>query len=966
VSLDGGDNCDGLDNGFRITKIKWTNEESSNTTTSESYSCCNGNDGVGQKVFSRIEAVQKAMKTVVEDTSDNITWGLLQWSGDGISGEASLGSTVSTLHSEIDNLYPNGGTPMGEGMQEAYDYSYNYLNNHTDVSECSKNYLIVLTDGFPSGDNSWSRISEDDNDPDFSSSSYHDSDSWGGDPTQGEGDVPNYSDDVARWMYNSTEADFKFTSHTIGFGLENPLLVDIANESNGIHLTAYDQTQLTNAFYSLGLAISEGVSFTAPAISVDEANRAQTGDEIYMSFFKPVSDDYWLGNVKKYRLGWNATGEQILDKNNATATDEDGVFKDTSTSLWSTTNDGGNVAQGGAGQLIKDNVDTYFTSGYSYYRRNIKTWKNNQMVDFSPASVNASELNVSNSSEVSKIVNLIHGYTHAAADNGDPLAVRDWPLGDIIHSEPVIIDYIDNSTSRVLTDRFLAVGSNDGMLHIFDTETGEEKLSFIPPDILDQLQYISNPDEHNYGVDGQLSVYQKGRNPDLLILGERRGGSKYWALNCTDNNPDNWTVAWSIGPTGVFSELGQSWSKMTFSNLTNSSGSNLNRDVGIFTAGYDESEDNFNGTLPSSDTKGRGFFVVDMGTGNSLFRAVHGSVNATTTINGTVTITRSDMKYCFPGSPAVLNLPESHPDGDLVVYASDIAGQIWKFLYTSETSMLDKWSVKKIFCSNGPNMMGGAQTSSGSVDKLDGFRDYNQNDKGRKCFNQPEVSYAGDCTTDYPVIYFGTGDRTHPKIDSVKNRFYAFYDMSHNASMIPLDETDLLNLTCDEFDENSPLTGTQQAALKQKLGENYSSQAQGWYINLAEQGNCTYFDSINPDDLNHAGEKVLNPAVLFYKKVYFNTYIPTLNDPCNPKGKSLFYALDYCYGTSGYNYDETNLARTVSDRYFTVEDSTPPSPTRIITRPSKGAIKASSGSRLINEEIDVPEGLQILWWKYNE
>ena len=57
--------------------------------------------------------------------------------------------------------------------------------------------------------------------------------------------------------------------------------------------------QLNESFKDI---LSRGVSHVAPVVSVDEANRTQSGDDLYMAFFKPEDDNYWKGNLKKYGL----------------------------------------------------------------------------------------------------------------------------------------------------------------------------------------------------------------------------------------------------------------------------------------------------------------------------------------------------------------------------------------------------------------------------------------------------------------------------------------------------------------------------------------------------------------------------------------------------------------------------------------------------------------------------------------
>ncbi len=917
------------------------------------FTCCNGEDGVGQRIFSRLDVVCRAMNQVVEDTSNKINWGVFQWSGENIGGKARFGSSVATIRSAMSSLAPKGGTPMGKGMQMAYDYGYDYLAAHPDSAACSRNYLLVLTDGFPSGDTAWKSITKDDDHPDFSLPRYHDMDAWGGDPIQGYGNVPNYSDDVARWMYRNAQADYHYTTHTIGFGMDNPLLQDIADEGNGLYLTAYDQEQLINAFYSLGLSMTDAVSFTAPALSVDQTNRAQSGNELYTAFFKPVTDGYWQGNLKRYYLKWYANGtEEVWDAVNATATTSAGLFKDTARSYWSKVQDGSSVDKGGAGGLLKDNAEAYFRQK-NYYQRVLKTWKGGQMVDMTTANLNATDCGLVNATDFPKVINFMHGYTFDADANGKPVGVRPWLMGDIIHSEPIILDYVDATNDRNLTHRYVLVGANDGMLHVFDSKTGQERLAFVPPDLLTNLWDFQDVSQHRYGVDGYICAYQTGRNPELVIVGERRGGSHFWALNCTNTNPAQWHVAWHIQPGGAFAELGQSWSEMVF--VQGIHIGNRAQGLGVFCGGYDPKEDSYQGKLPEADTKGRGIFVINVQDGTPLFRVSYGAANATTTSGRFTSIARTDMNFCFPGSPTVVTDPEaSGGDPYLVIYAIDIAAQVWKIACNGT------WSVAKLFAANGPGMCGGASAASGLVDKLDGLRDYNVNDTSRKCFASPEVSYAGDCSTDHPVIYFGTGDKALPKSQAVSNRFYAVFDMSHNASMLPLDETDLLNITCDEFDINSTLTAKDTILLKGILGDNYATQAQGWYIVLNKQDDCiTYYGN-----MSHEGEKVTNAARLFNKKIYFNSYIPTINDPCHPKGKALFYSLGYCYGDAAFEIEPYNTGKSINDRYFTVNESTPPSPVKIIAGPGGVILKASAGSKIINKYLEADSGTHLYWWKY--
>ena len=53
------------------------------------------------------------------------------------------------------------------------------------------------------------------------------------------------------------------------------------------------------------------------------------------------------------------------------------------------------------------------------------------------------------------------------------------------------------------------VGGNDGMLHGFSAETGEEKIAYVPKGVYKNLSRLTNADyntDHRYFVDGSPVV----------------------------------------------------------------------------------------------------------------------------------------------------------------------------------------------------------------------------------------------------------------------------------------------------------------------------------------------------------------------------------------------------------------------------------------------------------------------------
>jgi type IV pilus assembly protein PilY1 len=1067
-----GKNCSGSDRGFKVSGLQFTTQDAQTNEAGDFY-CMNGQSGYGVKIRTRNQIAIEVLHKVIDATSNTLTWGFNSFNS---SPEAQLGSTIEQVKAAVDSLGFNGGTPMGGALQDGYKNSWSYFSSsaNADVAECANKFVILMTDGFPNGDNSWNRINVDGS-PVFNntSNSYVDDDGWVG--LDGNG---NYADDVAKWM--NTVAKYKHTVHTIGFGLDHPLLQDMADSSGGIFITAFNEGQLINAFHSLSLAMTQSQSFVAPVVSVDQANRTQSGDKIYTAFFRPQEDDYWVGNLKKYGLrlmqrtecGRSTTEWVVVGSDNQPAVDCYGNFYSTSKSIWSKVADGGEAGKGGVGAILKDampgphpvNVDQ---SAKAWDFRNIFTYDTDthSLVRFIRDNVTSTDMAVADDAERDKIINFIYGYEYAVKDTnkGTPTFKRQWILGDIVHSEPTIIDYLDQTNG--LKARFVVVGGNDGMLHVFTDqaitmvnaagksetyEAGREIWAFVPEDLLPKLKNLGDPSQHYYFVDGFSSLSRSQTFNDdnpagtggvdngirdaneyfnkTLVFSERRGGNSYWALDVSKPNPMNWTVKWHIQGGGVYGfdpyyELEQTWSKPIFSRIQ--TGATTFKDVVIFAGGYDPEEDGYpekwqdddedgikdagesytntvGGTAlaydyfnPDKNEYGRGIYVVDLETGAPVFRALNGTITAETTavVNGSPTYTFTAMKWSFPSDTTVIplnrytyinptTLKMDYGYRKLVIYAPDVYGTIWKVVYdydrAGETNKL--WQARQIFSSNPGSNQGKA------LDGVTSSPSTVSSDKGRKMFYPPDVSYRGTSWSDYPTLFVGTGDRAHPRYMAYNpatgagyhDRFYVVADTedpnkASDDATYPLNETYLLNLTCDELDavgdvdqdgSYSPADTDDdnwRAVLRNILFHrpdpdcsdpdcDYPTNGQyarGWYRIIGKQGDCTQ------DSRDHKGEKVLSRPTLFYKVVYFTAFQPYFGDPCRPSGDALLYALDYDVGSAAFNLNlandngPNNTIQDLSDTYGVVQDSTIASGVRVVTRGGKAAGVFSAGGSIV-------------------
>ena len=237
-------------------------------------------------------------------------------------------------------------------------------------------------------------------------------------------------------------------------------------------------------------------------------------------------------------------------------------------------------------------------------------------------------------------------------------------------------------------------------------------------------------------------------------------------------------------------------------------------------------------------------------------------------------------------------------------------------------------------------------------------------DAGRKMFYSPDVSLFGNDWTSRPVLYVGTGDRQHARYTMISNRMYYVTDTSTLA-----DETDLLNLTCDELDDEATVDADTKLALSNIL-LNGTNSVRGFYRVLDKQGLCT-----DGAGLSHVGEAVLSQPTLFFKNVYFTSYQPVLDDPCNPTGNAFIYALEYSFGRSAFNYDLSNDTtetdvRTLKDTFRFISGSSIPSGVRVIMRDGHAAGLISAGGAVAgigeNGSTNIPGppgGITPLLWE---
>jgi len=470
--------------------------------------------------------------------------------------------------------------------------------------------------------------------------------------------------------------------------------------------------------------------------------------------------------------------------------------------------------------------------------------------------------------------------------DGDTSENRAAILGDVVHSRPLVVDYIfpDHSSTTMVF-----FGANDGMLHaVLDSEVdeegtetsyGTEAWAFIPPDQLHRLKGLVEGDVHPCFIDSSPEVFINDVNDDgivdagagdrvILVCGERRGGTGYFALDITD--PQRPLFLWRINrindapilnlppgaaPDSVIPALGQTWAKPAFALVKTSDGDETGTPVFFVGGGY--SPDN---------SVGRAILAIRVFDG-SVLRVFEDGVMGT-----------SGMDYAIPGAVTVID-EDDNGFADKV-YAGDVGGHLWRIgsftnaegeplPFPEADANIMNWKPQLLFFAGIP----------GEPPSL------------RKFFYPPSVTLEKG----YDLLFAGTGDVEDACNTTSSDRIYAIKDVNGAETLTELDLVDVTSFPLVP-DLNSETTDVDQNGYVDR----------GWYIRLA------------------AGEKVLAKGLVFNKIYYVTTFIP------NQKGgTATLYGLNYKTGEAALFGPEVphNPGRTME-----IGTSIPSSPAAAVSR----------------------------------
>jgi len=812
------------------------------------------------------------------------------------------------LFAEFKDEHPGGGTPLRRGLERVGEYFSGNLSGTDDpiVHECQKNFAILMSDGFWNGGDP--NVNNDVDGDGFNGTladvarHYYETDLS---PLPNE--VPPDPADPADWQHMVTFSVAFGLDGTLrdtnGDGWPDPALTEsdvwgaqpvpftattvddmwhAAFNSKGKFIAAQTPQALNEALNEALATVAERES-SAAAVAVNSGS-FQTGSKLFQARFNSLD---WSGNLLAFGL------TEITSPQNPSLKL---VFPD-DTPLWEAADLLDNRNPGNR-DLITFKPST--EEGIPF------EWPANESSpgtdELDPAQINALNLNPDSNALDGlgqERLQYLRGDRSLEASNGGVFRNRSTVLGDLVNSAPVFVgdpNFLypeiwpgvaapETSYSAFVQDKsgrtpMVYVGGNDGMLHGFNADTGEEVFAFVPDAVFDNLNELTSQDySHRFFVDGSptyVDVFFNNAWHSVLASGLRKGGQAVFALDVTDppdlndNNAED-VVLWEFGDSDTDGDgavegdpdMGYSFSAPSMVRLQNGQWG------AVFGNGYNNTEADGS----ASSTGNAVLFIVDVETGE-LIRKIDTGVGAAQDPTG-------NNRPNGLASPAVVDT-----DGDSVadlVFAGDLFGNLWKFDLTDSNP--SNWG-SFVESGNAPAPMFTAESPDSGNPR-------------QPITSRPQVG-RHPAGLQGLMVYFGTGkyigSGDNTQIDQDTQTFYAVWDRvdSSTGNQNLFDRGDLLEQTIDaevSVTRTSAFFTDQNGNPEQtdsELRVTSNNDIPKWFDG---QGNSNgefagwFIDLIDPDDgLNHGEKAVTNPR-LRGDRVIFTTLIPS-DSPCQFGGDS--------------------------------------------------------------------------------
>jgi type IV pilus assembly protein PilY1 len=825
----------------------------------------------------RLDVMKSVIKTIVSDSNltSGANFGLMTWNSSATMRVNVSDTGASDIYSMIDSLTDGGGTVLDSAMNLASSYFLGTTSPRNASASCQQNILIVISDGY-----------------------------W----------TDTTASTTAQSLYNNqgiktfaigftTTDNGNYTDVSVAGGSypDSPLFAD--NEQSMLDvLSAY-----------IRQILSTQLTFTVPTI----VPAVSGSDSILQSTFLFKENHQWKGHLYKYSLNTDGTIGSLLWDAGSLLNQKLAASRNiwtVGTGITQTTNNFTTTNRTRLKTLLEENAGTGYTDD-----------------------------------EIDSLINFTRGvdsyseYPTGEDDEGDTLLTGErWKLADIYHSRAVVVGAPSAYTSdeansnseayyryqnnyagfkqstlcgEVCTgrDEVVYVGSNSGMLHAFNSSTGEELWSFIPPSVLPYLRNaISTTSGRSvsiYGVDGSpivKDIYYGGAWRTILIAGLRQGANSYFALDVTDPyNPTHlFTIAnntvrskvsyWNASGTKTdyawttpsfpaaydFRNLGESWSDPVILNVPISG---TRKWVAVFGGGYNNNV---------SSTYGNNLYVIDLEDGGKILNRITLADNDGT--NGIVNSVPAHLSLITADTTTTFSAAGG------MLYVSDLEGKLWKINLTNQGTL---YETTRIF---------GAE-STYTNDRLSYHK------------LTPSILSNGKI-----INLFGTGDmqRVGRTSTSIQNRAYGIFDENY-----------------PNFTSVTPYTASNLAQITSTSSACPTTSQKGWYFNL------------------DSNEKISAEASVRGGTVIFSRYTPDANNLCD-SGSGKISEHDFSCGTT---LRETDLGAGMPTEAIVYKDKVYigiSSDAELTTSLPTGFVK--TGNLIVgNPVVDAPTTVRIQNWKEN-
>ncbi len=834
---------------------------------------------------------------------------------DGDSTTTQDEANKTALMAKVGQILPSesgGGTPTrrtlnraGQYFETGSDNLFSHLSGVTspilsfsEGGQCQQNFTILMSDGFANSSSS-PGVGNRDND-----------DGTGDDNTEYDGgiyadslsntladvamkyyekDLSNLSDAVPNSNGESAKMHQHMITYTVTFGVNGDLSCQPGTSGcsqswpSSISYNGSDADSIDDMWHAAVNGRGQYLSASEPQDLIDDMQEAldsidartsgsaavaansttlSQGTVIYQALFNTGD---WHGNLRSMPVSIGST-----DTRSSCAGVPAGSVCNAADWNSSTQLDGQNPDTG-------RNIMTYNSASTNTNKGIPFRWPANHL---SPTN---SELNTSQINDLlnsapagdnavygEALINFLRG---DQSNEGTGLGFRERKatvFGDIVHSSPAYVgapafdfpDTLESTAYKTYKEGaassrtpIVYVGANDGMLHGFNTLTGNEVMAYVPESVYGNLALLSKDEynsqnNHRFFVDGDPTVgdaYIGGSWKTLLVGGLRAGGQSVFALNVTDptkftetQTDINQVVMWEF----TDSDLGYTYSQPDIVKMNDGSW------VAIFGNGYNNTEAD-----GDASTTGYGYlYIVNLQTG-ALIKKISTNTGTTTTPNGLATATPVDI------------------DGDYkadYIYAGDLQGNMWKFDVTSNSS--SSWDIAK----------------SGGIPKpLFTAKSREVGYPDQPITTRPSVSFHPDPAESGVLVLFGTG-RYIDTVDNVTTgqntqSFYAVWDKLDGTFPPNFNGNRSTSNYLQQTVQSEDIVGTTGAVVRTTSENEIDwSTHHGWYIDLVNTG---------AGSLDNKGERQVTNSVIRGGRIVFTTTTP--NDvACDFGGSSFLMEID--------------------------------------------------------------------------